>query len=287
MGNVMYLVEAALKPVEKQHDEQTRDMVRDLFYGKARQILTYEDTRTNKSVRKEQEEEFSHVIVDAVAGKDLYDGLDEYFFASSVENFDGGSEAMREVTVKSFPPVLQIQVQRVQFDRQTANVYKSNAFVQFDKRIYLDRYCENNFDALTTRREEVASWRREMQERKAELASLTDNKAYPMPVPDMLEATAEILQVSRKNGSPHEQEMLEKALSLLQFEATNAKRRIEGKKERWHACPFAPLLTCVFVYTDHKTQIEYLKQNIQKQYDDLRDIAYHIHAVFIHQGRKN
>ncbi|ORY98657.1 hypothetical protein BCR43DRAFT_487914 [Syncephalastrum racemosum] len=265
MGNVMYLVEAALKPIEKQQEEQTRDMVRDLFYGKARQILTYEDTQTNKSVRKEQEEEFSHVIVDAVAGKDLYDGLDEYFFASSVENFDGGSEATREVTVKSFPPVLQIQVQRVQFDRQTANVYKSNAFVQFDKRIYLDRYCENNFDRLARRREEVAAWRREIQGRRAALANLTDNKAYPMPVPDMLEATAEILQASRKNGSPHEQEMLDKALSLLQVEITSAKESIE----------------------DHKTQIEALKRKVHTQYDDLRDIAYHIHAVFIHQGQAN
>lgn len=111
MGNVMYLVEAALRPLETRNGEQVRDMVRDLFYGKARQILTYQDTNTNQSVRKPTEEEFSHVIVAATEGKDLYDGLDEYFFADQVENFHGGREATREVSVVTFPPILQIQVQ--------------------------------------------------------------------------------------------------------------------------------------------------------------------------------
>lgn len=111
MSNVMFLIEAALKPLEKKDDEQTRDIVRDLFYFKARQILTYQDTQTLRNVRKEQHEEFAHVMVDAVEGKDLYDGLDEYFFAGRVENFHGGRGATREVTVSTFPPVLQIQVQ--------------------------------------------------------------------------------------------------------------------------------------------------------------------------------
>lgn len=107
----MYLVEAALRPLETRDGEQTSDMIRNLFYGKAKQILTYVDVNTSQSVRKVQEEEFSHVIVDAAEGKDLYDGLDEYFFAEKVENFAGGREAVREVTVSSFPPILQIQVQ--------------------------------------------------------------------------------------------------------------------------------------------------------------------------------
>lgn len=112
MGNVMYLVEAALKPLKTTDDgEQIDDMIRQVFYGKARQILSYYDNTTSKMIKKEMEEDFSHVIIDASEGKDLYDGLDEYFFADKVEEFQGGYEATREVTVKSFPPVLQILVQ--------------------------------------------------------------------------------------------------------------------------------------------------------------------------------
>lgn len=173
MDNVMYLVEAALKPQETENMEQTRDMIRDLFYGKARQILSYTDTETTKNIEKVMEEDFSHVIVDAADGKNLYDGLDEYFFADKVENFQGGQEATREVTVQSFPPVLQIQVQRVQFDRATSQVYKSNAFVQFDKTIYLDRYLDSNFKALAPRREKVAAWAKELAHHRENIKQLS------------------------------------------------------------------------------------------------------------------
>lgn len=232
MGNVMYLVEAALKPMELKDGEQTRDMVRDLFYGKARQILTYEDTQTLQSVRKVQEEDFAYVIIDASEDKDLYDGLDEYFFAGQVENFHGGRKATREVTVKRFPPVLQIQVQRVQFDRTTANVYKSNAYIPFDKVIYLDRYCEENFDVLANRRTQVADWRKEMEENDRVIADLTKNKAYPMPVPDMLKAAAEILKQHRQGDHGLDPAMYEEVLEILNQESKLATEAIQGKKKR-------------------------------------------------------
>jgi hypothetical protein len=53
-------------------------------------------------------------------------------------------------------------MKRVQFDRATANVYKSNAYIQFDKTIYLDRYLDTNFIELKDRRTQVAGWRSEL-----------------------------------------------------------------------------------------------------------------------------
>lgn len=35
-----------------------------------------------------------------------------------------------------------------------------------------------------------------------------------------------------------------------------------------------------------KEAIEQLQQRIRRQYEDLTDIAYRLHAVFIHQGKK-
>ncbi|KAI9251350.1 hypothetical protein BDA99DRAFT_521635 [Phascolomyces articulosus] len=271
MGNVMYLVEAAVKPLEKKENgEQIRDIVRDLFYGKARQILTYEDTETAKQVRKVQEEDFSHVIVDAAEGKDLYDGLDEYFFADRVEDFHAGRGAMREVTVSSFPPIFQIQVQRVQFDRTTVNVYKSNAFVQFEKMIYLDRYCENNFEQLAERRIQVSSWRKELESNQEVIRKLTDTKTYPVPVPDLLEAAASILeeqhgQQSQENMDEEEIIKFKDALNLLRENEKEAREKIQSSQ-------------------DH---IQELHQKIRSQYDDMKQVAYRLHAVFIHQGQAN
>jgi hypothetical protein len=113
----MYFFEAALRPTasdESPSDEKT-DLVKELFYGKARQILSYNNEETNQLVTKIKEEEFSHLIVDAAEGKNLYDGLDEYFFADDVDDYQGGNCAVREVAVTQFPPILQIQVQVSRF----------------------------------------------------------------------------------------------------------------------------------------------------------------------------
>jgi hypothetical protein len=108
----MYFFEAALRStVSPSSSDIKTDLVKELFYGKARQILSYNNQDTNELVTKVKEEEFSHLIVDAAEGKNLYDGLDEYFFADNVDDYQGGNCAVREVAVSQFPPILQIQVQ--------------------------------------------------------------------------------------------------------------------------------------------------------------------------------
>lgn len=267
MGNVMYLVEAALKPLHKTEDgEQVDDMIRQTFYGKARQILSYRDNNTLQDVKKEMEEDFSHVIVDASESKDLYDGLDEYFFAEQVENFQGGHEATREVTVKSFPPILQILVQRVQFDRATANVYKSNANIQLEKTIYLDRYADSNFDALRERRKQVAEWRAELDKYKKQVATYSTSDTCHIAIPDMLEATRQVLyDFSLEVATEEEKAKYTIALGVLQKEAQKTKRLVQEGNAKIHS----------------------LKEHIQKQYSDYTQLAYNLHAVFIHQGQAN
>ncbi|KAI8997594.1 hypothetical protein BDB01DRAFT_771683 [Pilobolus umbonatus] len=262
MGNVMYLVEAALKPLSKTTDgEQVDDLIRQLFYGKARQILSYCDNTTLKVMKKEMEEDFSHVIIDGCKNKDLYDGLDEYFFADKVENFQGGHEATREVTVKSFPPILQILVQRVQFNRATSNIYKSNEFIQFDKTIYMDRYADKNFDRLKHKRTEVANWRAECEQYQKEVEKYT--KEYQMPIPDLLEATSEILMEYQRDFPPQEQAQISTALQLIKKEGDDKRKLIDGNIQK----------------------IKEIKHEIRTQYDDYKEKGYNLHAVFIHQGQ--
>ncbi|CEP08855.1 hypothetical protein [Parasitella parasitica] len=266
MGNVMYLVEAALKPVHKTEDgEQVDDMIRQTFYGKARQILSYCDNKTLQVVKKEMEEDFSHVIVDASEGKDLYDGLDEYFFEDQVENFQGGHEATREVTAKTFPPILQILVQRVQFDRTTANVYKSNAYIQLEKTIYLDRYADSNFEELRERRRQVAEWRNELEKYKRQIAKYSKSDRCRLPIPDLLEATRQVLSDLSVEYSPEEQEKFKQAMDLIQREAEEKRQLIQ--EGLFHA--------------------RALKNKIQHQYDDYDEVPYNLHAVFMHQGQAN
>ncbi|RCH89780.1 ubiquitin-specific protease ubp2, partial [Rhizopus stolonifer] len=259
MGNMMYLVEAALKPLKKTEDgEQVDDMIRQTFYGKARQILSYCDNTTLEIVKKEQEEDFSHIIVDAKEGKNLYDIMDEYFFANQVD-FQGGHEATREVTVKSFPPILQILVQRVQFDRATANVYKSNAYIQFDKTIYLDRYVEENFESSKEKRAQVAVWRTELDSYTRQVKKYTHSD---------VKAARQVLEEFKMEASQElseKEEQVNNALEILSQEAKQKRQLIvEGNQK-----------------------IQELKSKIASQYKDYTKVAYNLHAVFIHQGQAN
>ncbi|ORZ20562.1 hypothetical protein BCR42DRAFT_489060 [Absidia repens] len=272
MDNVMYLVEAALKPQQTDNMEQVRDMVRDLFYGKARQILSYKDTETTKEIQKVMEEDFSHVIVDAADGKNLYDGLDEYFFADKVENYQGGQEATREVTVQTFPPVLQIQVQRVQFDRATSQVYKSNAFVQFDKTIYLDRYLDSNFESLAPRREKVASWAKQLEQYRdnikklsVKVDSVSSGQQLDLSVPWMFEKTASILEGYEPSQSILNPIDLSEAVRLLKEEASSTNDSLKA----------------------NIAQVNEYETKIRHEYDDLTECAYLLHAVFMHKGEAN
>ncbi|KAH9019483.1 hypothetical protein EDB85DRAFT_2153698 [Lactarius pseudohatsudake] len=57
-------------------------------------------------------------------GYDIYDGLSNYFHSTA--QLDSNTVSM-EITLVDLPPVLQIQLQRVQWDRETGQSWKSQA----------------------------------------------------------------------------------------------------------------------------------------------------------------
>jgi ubiquitin carboxyl-terminal hydrolase 25/28 len=67
-----------------------------------------------------------------------------------------------ETTARQFhsishnPPVLQIQVQRVQFDKAKNTPYKADSHLALEKVIFLDRYMDSDDPVLMSKREK--SW---------------------------------------------------------------------------------------------------------------------------------
>ncbi|CAJ0911113.1 7344_t:CDS:2, partial [Entrophospora sp. SA101] len=99
-------------------------------------------------------------------GRDLYDGLDVYFDTST----------------------------RVQFDRSTSNVYKSNAFLRFDKVIYLDRYLDKNGDLLRQRRLQANSWKMEIDRLQTTLKENSQDKTTMLNPSSLLRTTADFIK---------------------------------------------------------------------------------------------
>ncbi|KAF8079191.1 hypothetical protein FPV67DRAFT_101469 [Lyophyllum atratum] len=144
MDNCMFQIETALLKFDGLGDAQGESsdktsVVKRLFYGKLRQRLTG-NLATRSSVH-EKEDLFSHLPVNVtVDGVDIYDGLSGYF--DDVVEFNGEKRRM-EVSLIDLPPVLQIQLQRVQFNRETLQPYKSQAYVKFGETVYMDRFMDN------------------------------------------------------------------------------------------------------------------------------------------------
>ncbi|CAL1693817.1 unnamed protein product [Somion occarium] len=145
MDNCMFQIETALLDFQDKtgSDNDKTSIVKRLFYGKKRQRLTdlapVAEHRHQSSIH-EKEDLFSHLHVNvSEEGYDLYDGLSRYF--DDIVEFEGIKKRM-EVSLIDLPPVLQIQLQRVQFDRDTQQAYKSQAYVKFGETLFLDRFLD-------------------------------------------------------------------------------------------------------------------------------------------------
>ncbi|CAG8537911.1 6721_t:CDS:10, partial [Acaulospora colombiana] len=193
MDNVMFQLEAALKSTV---DVNEQNIVRSLFYGNSKQILRYKDPNTG----------------------------------STVENVDfNGTQAEREITLVTSPPILQIQVQRVQFDRSTSNIYKSNAYLRFEETIYLDRYLDANREQLRSRIAEAHSFKQEIYSLQEELKALSCDKKTSLPITDLLTSTVKFVQ-SMKYDDPEfiMDENSERQLSEIRRESEQIYSKIGG-----------------------------------------------------------
>lgn len=121
------------------------------------------------------QELFSHLLVDVAEGdRDIYSALDSSF---DIERVDlEGREAKRFLSISHLPPILQIQVQRVQYDRAKASAYKSNSHLSFPNTIYLDRYMDTIDPELQRRREETWKWKEELKTLESRVAALTNTQ---------------------------------------------------------------------------------------------------------------
>jgi hypothetical protein len=147
-----------------------------MFYGKMRQRLELSDPTAPEPVRVQEEPFFSLLVDVAEEGRTVYDGLDNVFDDSLVTV--SSTEARRTVALIGVPPILQIQLQRVQYDRIEKKIFKSNAYMQFGETISMDRYLEvdpNDVEAVA-RRDRTNELKRQMEKARARLAELTRSK---------------------------------------------------------------------------------------------------------------
>jgi ubiquitin carboxyl-terminal hydrolase 25/28 len=100
---------------------------------------------------------------------DLYSALDDYFDLQVVTE---GSEKQQYRSILELPPLVQINMPRIGFNKETKEAYKSDAPLRLEDELYLDRYCEGTASNVLERRRSAWGWRKNLLELKKEQKAL-------------------------------------------------------------------------------------------------------------------
>jgi len=248
----MFQIETALlkfDAISGSQDDNKTSVVKRLFYGKIRQRIASEDLHSRASIH-EKEDLFSHLPVNVTdEGIDIYDGLSGYF--DDVVEFEG-KRARMEVTLVETPPLLQIQLQRVQFNRDTLQPYKSQAYVKFGETIYMDRFLDSADPQKKARGKEIQAELTKCRERIRTLLSHKTGRCATM-----LDYTHRFLSAQERTADVDDD-----LLTNLRAEQDY----IGGEIGQLRVC------------------IDKLKNELEDLWRDCTDAPYELTSVFIHRG---
>lgn len=148
-----------------------------LFYGKTQSYIS-----TKQGIRS-KEERWCDIKVDVATGsRDIYSAIDGAFDVQkiNVEN----SVAEQFGSISKLPPIVQIQVQRVQFDPTKMRSFKSTHHLELLETIYLDRYMDTDQPDLVNRRRQCWEWKNSLNLLEARRAQLLRKNVVNKPLPN-------------------------------------------------------------------------------------------------------
>ncbi|KAJ3575232.1 hypothetical protein NP233_g1222 [Leucocoprinus birnbaumii] len=258
MDNCMFQIETALLRFRGDGETEGKSsekasVVKRLFYGQIKQRLTgIADSRQSRASVHDKIDLFSHLPVNvAEDGIDIYDGLSGYF--DDFVEFQG-KKARMEVSLLQLPPILQIQLQRVQFNRETLQPYKSQAYVKFSETIYLDRFMD---DVAPQKKIKSKALQAELNTCRERLRTLSGGKNSPFDT--CIEHSISFLS-GLENSS--EIGVDDDFLFNLNNERTHVQDEIQQLRERAKA----------------------LKDELEDLWSSSKDVEYELTSVFIHRG---
>ncbi|CCE65082.1 hypothetical protein TPHA_0J02620 [Tetrapisispora phaffii CBS 4417] len=141
INTVLYQVETGSMPLYLDADNEQMDLVKELFYGETIQEIC----PIKKFIKgHEKRELYSSLLVNILdSPTDLYEVLDEYF-ADEYMSMEEYGEVKKTLSITKLPTILNIQIQRVYYDKEKLVPYKCGTALPFKNEIFLDRYIKGN-----------------------------------------------------------------------------------------------------------------------------------------------
>lgn len=246
--NVLDQLEATMPATSADPDDfEQYDLIKQLFYGTTVQTLSRVSDGANRRTKTER---YSSLLLDVSDGPTtIYESLDNYFGDDILDLEDG--ETLRTLRLTSVPEILQVQVQRVQFDKTTFMPYKNINPLIFSETVYLDRYLDAAEGSdLDLRTKKVKQWKKEL-----------------MGVRASLEADSKV--VVRRDA-------LSTTLAWLQQEQRVSDTTFEAVKQ--HHADLCEQIS------QQEARLAELEHGIEHEFDDMQEYGYRIHSLFIHKG---
>ncbi|KAL9000857.1 MAG: hypothetical protein Q9169_000612 [Polycauliona sp. 2 TL-2023] len=252
ISNVLYQLECAIEATSFDPSGEQIDQIKDMFFGKSRSY-----TQNPRGGFETKEQFFSYLFVDVASGpKTIYEALDGAFDVQQVQ-VDGNVQPQYSA-ISQLPPVLNILVQRAQYDQKQSSTFKSVNHLELEETIYLDRYMDSDDADLVQRRAESWEWKRQLRKLQGRREDLIQTE-LKMDVSDLLDTTAGFLGELSKGDEIEVTAGLQEAIKEA---AVEAKEELAGID----------------------TLIKDMTARIRRQFLHQRKLPYRLQSAFIHRG---
>lgn len=324
-------------PIDLSNGEGHEDLLTSLFLGKTCQRVEADAMPTANHSSSEADDSLSrpaqpqkqpsthikHEVfkilpIDVLEeGRDIYDGFDG-FFDSDTFVATSGAVQRRSVTLLSAPPLLQIQLQRVQYDRITMRAFKSQAHLDLPETLYVDRYMDldvnDSANALrVAKRLDYQAKRKRIEELRAKLAACKDGANLHLTqtlsqaanaveelarLPSLADVAAQLQEIRRESAQAEIVDAV--TLTSRSGESQESSSRKEVPIDDVGSSLPPPLSTLIdpgfstLLRNEGKLlrdqvkqaqeEIETLKTEMASIWADERRFAYRLVAVFMHRG---
>lgn len=263
IGNVLYQLESASKPLSLDESQEQDDLIKQLFYGKTKQdIIPINDV---DGVRVKYERFLSLMVTISDHPRNIYDALDAYFMEEYLKLEEYG-DVRRTLSITEFPTILQIQIQRVYYDRERFMPFKSIEPLPFSQTVYMDRYADIDNAKLIDKKKETVEMKQKLKELQARQQELLSRNDAGLSRKDSYLETVKFLKsdvITKCNIKIPENELATPDL-IKGLEGIANDINIELSK----------------LYDE----ITHLQNKIDHQFDEFQEMGYSLFAVFIHRG---
>ncbi|KAG9858946.1 cysteine proteinase, partial [Aureobasidium melanogenum] len=260
MEELLTRLRASIKPLGQDPQGEQLDQLRDIFNMRIVDTLMPEGEQPST-----KEDEFTNLML-----LPPYEPTDIYSALSRVLDLHPEPEASKPVnvykTLKSFPPILQISINRIRLGRDGKPV-KSVDRIRLEETLYMDRFSDD--EAVLARRKQCWEWRRRLRSLQAEKETIQKTETG-IDGPSTLDAVSSWLSTISECDT---------ILSEAGIEPINVPETLASDLQQESASQRARLSVI-------DQEVRELEDNIAKQFSgpEFEKLKYRLHAVFFHRG---